>query len=119
MYIIPPGQDLPQLIVAVYEQSTKLQSLCGLRAGVKSVDLSKKGLEVADVVLLASELKKGLTTRSLRTLNLANNSVCGVSLGGTVNYCGMQALGEALKAQPNASLETLNLKGKTDRWEST
>ena len=99
-----------QAVVAAYEQSTKLQSLCGLTAGVTSLDLSRSGLMAADAMLLAAELKKGVTTGSLGTLNLAKNQLCGLNeyRGGTYDPTGILALAEALKV-PSGSLGTLDL----------
>ena len=68
-------EDGAKAIIAVYEQSPTLQSLCGLTSGVTKLDLSNQCLSHADALLLAAELNKGATTGSLRTLNLLRNEI--------------------------------------------
>ena len=104
------GGDGADAIIAVYEQSASLQSLCGCKSGMTSLNLSYRGLEPDDAMLLAAELKKGVTTGSLGTLNLANNPLCRGDGDEDYDYdvSGILALAEALKV-PNGSLGTLIL----------
>ena len=75
------GKEGADAIMVAYEQSTSLQSLCGLKSGMTELDLSARDLGPSDAMLLSAELKKGVTTGSLVTLNLSGeHSICKLSI---------------------------------------
>ena len=67
-------EDEAKAFIEVYEQSTTLQSLCGLTSGVTKLDLSNQFLNPPDALLLAAELKKGVTTGWLNSFDLSGET---------------------------------------------
>ena len=115
-------------IIEVYETSTTFRSLCGLTSHITELDLSGeasggcpyRNLLPVDAMLLAAELKKGVTTGSLRTLRLDGNSLAGrdrdrqIEPGHKEDDDEMEGIKALLEAvQVNTTLQCLFLK---DNW---
>jgi uncharacterized protein YjbI with pentapeptide repeats len=82
-------------------------SLCGIRRDQTTADFSYKGLKPPDAILLASDLSQAVVTGALTSLDLSNNSLCGVTTfgGGTYTAEGITAIAEALRV--NGALTNL------------
>ena len=82
-------------------------SLCGIRRDQTTADFSYKGLKPPDAILLASDLSQAVVTGALTSLDLSNNSLCGVTIfgGGTYTAEGITAIAEALRV--NGALTNL------------
>jgi uncharacterized protein YjbI with pentapeptide repeats len=82
-------------------------SLCGIRRDQTTADFSYKGLKPPDAILLASDLSQAVVTGALTSLDLSNNSLCGVTTfgGGTYTAEGITAIAEALRV--NGTLTNL------------
>ena len=59
-------------VVRAAEQHGKIQTLCGIKPGQKEADFSYKGLNAADAVLLAYDIK---VNTPLTNLNLEFNNI--------------------------------------------
>ncbi|KAK3287544.1 hypothetical protein CYMTET_4950 [Cymbomonas tetramitiformis] len=83
-------------IVTVFEKHATLSTLCGLHAGDTHLDLPRRHLQPWDASLLAADLAKGTVSRSLTTIDLQGNILCGGATYGTYDLGGIKALGVAL-----------------------
>ena len=98
--------DGADALVAVAREMPQLITLCGITPEQEDIDLkrtSHRGLDAGDAKLLAFDLSKNQT---IKTLNLANNGLCGIMHGrGTHTAEGINALCDALKG--NSTLTSL------------
>eukprot|EP00854_Cymbomonas_tetramitiformis_P011539 gene11539-13635_t len=94
-----------QSVMAMFEKSDTLETLCGLQADVEVLDLSSGHLRPWDAVLLAADIRKGVRTKRLHTLRLEGNAIGTDGWNPAVE--GFGALGRALQDSP--SLARLDL----------
>jgi len=87
-------------------------SLCGIRRDQTTTAFHHKWLEPPDAILLASDLSQTVVTGALTSLDLSDNTLCGVvrtvsGVSGTYTAKGITAIADALRV--NGGLTSLDL----------
>ena len=65
-------------VVRAAEQHGKIQTLCGIKPDQKEADFSHHGLEAADVVLLAYDIKVNTSLTTVSYTHLTLPTICSV-----------------------------------------